>query len=44
MYGRGQGPVGPDLMEVVVTARAGGCRIKEAIQLGMSSRQLIVPF
>lgn len=46
----GQGPFG-SLFDggVVVTARTGGCLIKEvskvdAEQLGMSRRQLIVPF
>lgn len=40
-----QGPVGSWLGGIVVmTARASGCLIKEASQLGMPSRQLIVPF
>lgn len=41
----GQGSVGSWFGgTVVVTARVSGCLIKEASQLGMPSRQLIVPF
>lgn len=38
MYGRGQGTVGSWFDGgVVVTARAGGCLIKEASQLGLKA-------